>query len=692
MSFQHDESVRVLAYLLWEKRGAPFNDHPESDWIKSEEILETVDPSPLDTASALSGREWLDLLVKRATPVILRNAATGRYVFVSSTERGGDNVVEAKGNMNDSRSAFILRPANRSGCYQLLNTAYGEYLFCSSDIEKGDNVAETHSPLEDRNAFDFQFTGNPADRTVRLFNPACGKYLFDSSDVERGDNIVELHRNPDDARNVFQILEKYPAIEWLDRFVRAGTVVTLRNAATGRYVFVSSTDRGGDNIVESKPAVTDIRTGFILKAAGTAGHYQLYNAACGTYVFCSGDIEKGDNVAEAHQNQEDRNSFELQVVGNPSGQLVRCYNPSYEKYLFDSSDMERGDNMVELHGNADDARNVFKIEERDQQHAWMQDNRKLLGSRTLRQICIPGSHDAGLSFFGTHTGLCAECNTVTQSIGVLGQLRLGARYFDVRPVISAGDFLTGHYQCVDQLANSWQGANGQSIDSIIDDVNTYTGQSRELVILWIDHLLNTDVGNFRYRSFNEGELGRLIAKLKDRLQNRFTLTGNSVEKPADLTNKKLDEFFRDERGAVVVIIDHSDFHAQIVDAGFFIPANMPVSGRYTGTNSVDSMASDQLAKMRTAKSTKGSPEYFLMSWTLTQSATQAATCALPFSKAIGNVPSIRDLAREANDLLMPRLLPECTDTVFPNIVLVDDITVPMDDVVMRINRLVKGAT
>ena len=67
--------------------------------------------------------------------------------------------------------------------------------------------------------------------------------------------------------------------------------------------------------------------------------------------------------------------------------------------------------------------------------------------------------------------------------------------------------------------------------------------------------------------------------------------------------------------------------------------------------------------------------YRLLSWTLTQDATEAATCEF------GTASGILDLARAANPLLYSKLLPACSAGVFPNVLFVDDMsdsaTVPL---------------
>lgn len=296
--------------------------------------------------------------------------------------------------------------------------------------------------------------------------------------------------------------------------------------------------------------------------------------------------------------------------------------------------------------------------------SWMQSNLNILGNRSLRQLCIPGSHDSGMSTCTSSTIFACDCNTITQTTGLLGQLQFGARYFDVRPVISAGKYLTGHYSYINQI-KSWQGANGQFIQSIIDDINTYTASNKELVIVYLSHDLNTDLGNGSYASFTQDEWNTLFWQLKG-INNLF-IAPNPLT--VDLTALVLNDFIGGNQAAVVVIVDPSDSSITLGDyanQGFYSSKNFAVYNQYSGTNDVNQMKSDQLAKMKTERSNPNS-SYFLLSWTLTQDNTQATTCKL------GTADSILDLANQANSQLYSMLLPACSEQCYPNIVYTDNI-------------------
>jgi hypothetical protein len=308
--------------------------------------------------------------------------------------------------------------------------------------------------------------------------------------------------------------------------------------------------------------------------------------------------------------------------------------------------------------------------------AWMQNNLGVLGDKTLRRLCMPGSHDAGMSIRASGTAFGRECNTLTQSKNILGQLECGIRYFDIRPVIGGGgQFLTGHYGHI--LGDkTWQGANGESIQSIIDGINSYTAKYKELIVLNLSHSCNTEVGNNSYRPFNQAEWNRLLAQLTDASRG---IKGLFVTDATDLTTLTLNTFIRN-RSAVIVVINETMDLGDYAQKGFYKTANFPVYDNYSGTEHLDTMTSDQLQKMRTERTTPDS-QLFLLSWTLTQSDSTAATCFLPIPQPEPTIlqpsppppNSIKDLANIANPSLYDKLLPNCNNKCYPNILYIDNV-------------------
>ncbi|KZV88271.1 PLC-like phosphodiesterase [Exidia glandulosa HHB12029] len=316
--------------------------------------------------------------------------------------------------------------------------------------------------------------------------------------------------------------------------------------------------------------------------------------------------------------------------------------------------------------------------------AWMQANMALLGGRTLRQICMPGSHDAGISMRSAGTTGAFDCNILTQTAGIGAQLSAGVRYFDLRPVIAGGQFSTGHYSLLEVAGRkSWQGANGQSFASIVADLNAFTSRCAELIILNVSHELNTDLGNASYASFTQTEWDRFLGYLQTNVHNLYIAPGGVN---VDLSSQTLRSFIGAGRAAVLVMFAPSDganvtLSAQFAGRGFYKYNQLNAYDRYSNTNDLAGMTSDQLTKMRAQRPTPNN-SFFLLSWTLTQNATQAATCFL------GTASSILELAAKANPTLFTTFFPACTSSCFPNVLYLDDCADPTHTALaMAVNNL-----
>ncbi len=314
-----------------------------------------------------------------------------------------------------------------------------------------------------------------------------------------------------------------------------------------------------------------------------------------------------------------------------------------------------------------------------QGESWMCDNLGLLGGRTLRKLCIPGSHDSGMSTFDGHTAGATLANTQTQSRGILGQLMSGTRYFDIRPVQSRGKFKTGHYSEINVpiFGRTWQGANGQSVTSIINDINNFTLTYKELVVMRLSHDLNTDLDNNAYRPLTRDEWNQLVSELAA-IDCLYV-----ADDPAsvNLSQLTLADYIGAGRAAVIVAADtdaaNLGDHAR---KGFYTYDRFRVYDQYSNTNDVGKMISDQIGKMRQQRPSPDSP-CFLLSWTLTQQGAQVI-----------RGPSILEMAQEANAKLYESLLPACTPSCFPNVIYVDNITSPgIADLAMAVNRM-SGST
>ena len=335
-----------------------------------------------------------------------------------------------------------------------------------------------------------------------------------------------------------------------------------------------------------------------------------------------------------------------------------------------------GSSLICMFRSNDDGNRILQFNSLEAD--WMQQNISSLGLKKLKDICIVGSHNAGMSICKNPTEFAKPCNTVTQTLDILGQLQNGARYFDIRPTISGGVYRTGHYSDTRHILLRWQGSNGQSIDDIISDINTFTSGHNELVILKIWQDLQTDN---HYQAFSQAEMDGLLKKLSS--INYLYINTNTPG--LNLTEQTVNEYIGSNRPRVLITVEPRDNNVALGSYdgnGFFAGSAFPLYDEYSDINQVETMITDQIKKMRGNNNAKP----FLLSWTLTQSKDQAKNCSLAnilpswiwwtvnlFSKK--DSTSILELAGTANSNLWNNkdLMSAVSKSLFPQIIYIDDV-------------------
>jgi hypothetical protein len=270
---------------------------------------------------------------------------------------------------------------------------------------------------------------------------------------------------------------------------------------------------------------------------------------------------------------------------------------------------------------------------------------------------MPGSHDAGMSKLDGKTSGAIPLDTVTQNLDIAGQLEWGIRYFDIRPVMAGGHFKTGHYG---KIGGFMQGGNGQSIDDIIREVNAFTANNKELVILHLTHAMDTDAGDRNYPPLSQAQWNSLLQQLSSLKYLHAAPAGT------DYSQLKLSDLIGNGP-AVFVICDTALPDGSEVNLGEyarrgFIHGNQyqiwNVLNTYADKANADKMIKDQLDKLK-AHRTSPNSELFTLSWTLT-----------------GNVKGIIDSAQD----VFPRLFEAhslweaCSANTYPNIILIDAVS------------------
>jgi hypothetical protein len=273
----------------------------------------------------------------------------------------------------------------------------------------------------------------------------------------------------------------------------------------------------------------------------------------------------------------------------------------------------------------------------------------IITCRSLREICLPGTYDAGMSEknYGDHTLFGISGRTITQHLSVGDQLAYRIRYIDLRPTMSKGQLYTRHFEHVSVLG--WEGANGQSIDSIIADVNGFTANHNELIILSISHTHNLDGQQCFHRpgtfppgkpppkgkrdactdgggtleptwadtvtDFGQDQWNALIAALKG-LNYRWDVPS---QYQSDVSKAMIGEMI--DGKAAVIIMCHIGDSISLGDAenhGFVTDSHLSIYDSYADTDGYTSMMTDQWQKL-TQQRHKADDLMFIFNYILTQS-------------------------------------------------------------------------
>ncbi|CAK7219086.1 hypothetical protein SCUCBS95973_003705 [Sporothrix curviconia] len=286
--------------------------------------------------------------------------------------------------------------------------------------------------------------------------------------------------------------------------------------------------------------------------------------------------------------------------------------------------------------------------------AWMAAILDVIGGRKLKHVCLLGSHDAGMSAVHGSTAEIDRDNVCTQAFNISEQLALGSRYFDVRPVVcNGGEYRTGHYSVPSKIVF---GGNGELLEDIVQEVNSFTASHAELVILYLSHAFNTDDS---YRDMNDNEWNHvfdIFGKL-DHLCGGFT---------GDLTDHTINDYIGHGQACVLVVSEGGPVRP---DKGIYsVNDQFPHNDHWSDTEQVAKMASDQISHMTANRNVVagGDDTFLVMQWILTLEG--ADNIPVTGSLAFG----IDQLAiRSAYDAVFWKAWNALSPTSYPSVLLMD---------------------
>jgi|GEM_PF-4389781 len=290
---------------------------------------------------------------------------------------------------------------------------------------------------------------------------------------------------------------------------------------------------------------------------------------------------------------------------------------------------------------------------------------------TLSDLCVPGSHDTGMSLVRECTFGANSCNTQTQHLDMKGQLEAGMRVFDVRPILFKSRYYTQHATACDGM-----GCKGELMEDILSDTRVFLDAYPEVVILLMGHFCNMS-GN------DEAFLQLLSEKLGDRIYRE-----KGASRPLYQRSLREDILADAEPGTGKVILQFEEGFSNTAEnraKGYFTNDVIPFEGGWSDKNNYPQLKEDQL--LRYQNYVNDGKKLFQFSWHMTQDAKQAVSCAL-----LDNTNSI-----ESFSVITNNALPGVIDSLIsigainrariPNLIWVDYGNEQITDECIKISRL-----
>ncbi len=364
----------------------------------------------------------------------------------------------------------------------------------------------------------------------------------------------------------------------------------------------------------------------------------------------------------------------------------------FTQEIYSDGTLAKNESATEHFSNFYSFLSVFNVQAPKSNDRWMTEiYETTLKTKTLKQIIMPGSHDAGMSSAHECTLLGKPGNTQTQRLAMLGQLMAGSRYFDLRPIAryrnvdATGDvtYQTGHF--ADSL--NFQGCFGERMDEICAAIKEFArtpGRQHELIILKFSHYISDSNGSFTnswsnaqkaaFANYLTNSLGDLIIRYNGSERVGTLSYGTLMGLGAPTKPKVLivmDDISEPVRNPAGGIFRYSDYPYDSAD-----PSLMPsyidlfVYDEYSNTDSVSKLTREQKDQLLNKKNHGG--DMFLLSWTL--------TLQYNLSGALTTMTNdILDLAYKANGPLTPTLEQWVHDGLItaetlPNIIYVDSLS------------------
>jgi hypothetical protein len=231
---------------------------------------------------------------------------------------------------------------------------------------------------------------------------------------------------------------------------------------------------------------------------------------------------------------------------------------------------------------------------------------------TLRDIVIPGAHDAGMSVLGgvggSESGTINECNTLTQKLNLGAQLNAGIRMFDLRVGVF-NDTLYAKHSSSDCMADAIGGGYGEQLGKILDAVRQFLLENKgEIVLLTFSHFCEREIPVHDLADTIVRRLGKEILYKR----GARSLLSTPLNKLA---------------GKVIVTFEHYSRQDGLIDSCTIAGgsgASINFRRAYAATNAMNKFLAKEELFFRGLASGTEENDLVRLDWQLTQSSDEAA--------------------------------------------------------------------
>ncbi|KAL4864392.1 hypothetical protein BDV12DRAFT_14363 [Aspergillus spectabilis] len=308
---------------------------------------------------------------------------------------------------------------------------------------------------------------------------------------------------------------------------------------------------------------------------------------------------------------------------------------------------------------------------------WMKQIYDVIKDRPLQHIVMPGTHDSGMSIIsGEIVSIGSEANTQTQALNLYDQLRVGARWFDLR-IMSVHQDNTDDYafwvaHVNDENSNIPIGNTGESLTAVVDEINRFTSENPgEIIFLKVRYLVGIKRIPNGPIKWDNAITNTFFTELK-KTNNRCGNLDTNVQ-----FQKQTASYFMDRNngaGCVIFLLNGDNLPEGVarssVADGLYPQEQMAVTDNWSDLSTTQPVAEDQIATWSAINRAEPftNDQFLISQWLVSADALQ--TTALTIQN-IAILPTNPALYWAGVNAMSP--------TKWPNVLLVDYIGVVIND-------------